>query len=228
MPLDHLPSPVNALPPVVWGLFFAIVGIEGLFALGEAGLIGGPSAVGWRLEAVNRFGFSGQAFDYMVSNGRIVWEYVPRFVTYLFIHGGFTSALFAGVILLAMGKLAAESIGQVAVLGLFFTCGIVGSVLFGLLSDQAWLIGAFPGVYGLIGSFTFLFWQRLAASGQRQLRAFQLIGILMALQLIFGIFVQVGYTWVAELAGFCCGFFLTGVLIPGGWARMVAAIRRRR
>lgn len=227
MPYDYDPNPVNPLPPVVIALFFAIFGVECMFALGEAGLIGGPAAVGWRLGAIRDYGFSGQAFDFMVENARPLSEHLIRFLTYPFLHGGFTAALFVGVILLAMGKLVGEVMGQGAVVVIFFSATILGAIVFGLVTDEAWLIGGFPGVYGLIGGYTFLAWQQLAGTGMRQLGAFRLIGILMAIQLIFGIFFQVGYSWVAELSGFVVGFLVSPVLVKGGVARVLSRLRQR-
>ena len=39
-------SPVNALPPVVVALTLLIVGIEAVFQLANAGVIGGPRVAG--------------------------------------------------------------------------------------------------------------------------------------------------------------------------------------
>ncbi|MEM8690732.1 MAG: rhomboid family intramembrane serine protease [Pseudomonadota bacterium] len=227
MSMNPNASPFNALPPIVWALFFLIFGIECIFGLGERGLLGGPSAVGWRLAAVNDYGFSGQAFDWMVGNLRLDGGYLVRLLTYPFVQGGFTQALFASVILLAMGKLVGEVMGQRVVLILFVLCGVFGAIVFGLLTDQAWLIGAFPCVYGLIGAYTFLLWQNLAGRGLQQLAAFRLIGLLMGIQLFFGMFFVVGYTWVAELAGFAFGFLFSPMLVPGGVARVINLLRRR-
>jgi len=221
------PSPVHPLPPSVWLLFIAVALPELVFSAGEAGLIGGPAAVGWRLNALNTYAFSGEAFDFMLSTGQLLPEHVMRFFTYPFVHGSFTSTLFAGVILLAMGKMTGEVMGGWAVILLFVLCGVFGALVFALLTDQAWLTGAYPSVYGLIGVFTFLLWQKLAETGGPQARAFILIGVLMGLQLLFGMFFQVGLAWVAELAGFCAGFALTAFVMPGGWARVVATLRRR-
>ena len=44
--------PVNPLPPAVIVLFLAITGVEVVLSLAEAGLVGGPAAVGWRLALV--------------------------------------------------------------------------------------------------------------------------------------------------------------------------------
>ncbi|WP_223422565.1 rhomboid family intramembrane serine protease [Tateyamaria pelophila] len=221
------PSPFNSMPAPVWGLFLMIAGVEALFSLGEAGLIGGPGAVGWRLAAINDYGFSGQAFDFMVQNGLLLPEQVLRFVTYPFVHGSFTSMLFAGVLLLAMGKMTGEIMGGWAVVLIFVLSGIFGALIFGLFTSQAWMFGAYPSVYGLIGAYTFLTWQRLAAIGGPQGQAFMLIGFLMGIQLVFGIFFDVGYTWVAELAGFVAGFALSAFVMPGGMARVLSALRRR-
>ena len=223
---DHNAPPFNPMPPVVWVLFLILMGIEVVFTLGEQGIVGGARAVGWRLGAISDYGFSGVAFDWMVKNGQMPFEYVIRCFRYMFLHGSFTAAIFSGVILLAMGKLVGEVMGQLAVIILFVFSGVFGVVIFGLLTDQAWLIGAYPSVYGLIGAYTFLLWQRVAGQGMQQLTAFRLIGFLMGIQLIFGIFFVTGQDWVAELAGFICGFSLSVIVMPGGIARLRAAIQR--
>ncbi len=225
---DHRePSPLNPLPLAVWLLFLALAIPELIFSAGEAGLAGGPGAVGWRLNALNTYGFSGDAFDFMVENGRLLPEHLLRFITYPFVFGTFTSALFAGVILLAMGKMVGEVLGGWAVVRMFALSGVFGALVFGLLTDQPWLVGAYPSVYGLIGTYTFLYWQRQVSIGGPQGQAFMLIGVLMGIQLVFGLLFQVGYAWVGELAGFIAGFALTAFVVPGGMARVVAALRRR-
>ena len=41
-------SPFNAVPPAVLGLAFVIAAVELMFQAGEAGVLGGREAVGWR------------------------------------------------------------------------------------------------------------------------------------------------------------------------------------
>ena len=224
---DHNAPPFNPMPPVVWVLFLILMGIEIVFTLGEQGIIGGVRSVGWRLGAISKYGFSGVAFDWMIKNGQMPFAYAIRCFSYIFLHGSFTAAIFSGVILLAMGKLVGGVMGQLAVIILFVFSGVFGVVIFGLLTDQAWLIGAYPSVYGLIGAYTFLLWQRVAGQGMQQLTAFRLIGFLMGIQLIFGIFFVTGQDWVAELAGFVCGFALSVIVMPGGIARLRTAIQRK-
>jgi membrane associated rhomboid family serine protease len=223
---DHNAPPFNPMPPVVWALFFVLMGAELVFSLGEQGLVGDAYAIGWRHVAISHYGFSGVAFDWMVLNGEMPFEYAIRVLTYMFLHGNFTATVFSSVILLAMGKLVGEVMGQLAVVILFVFSGVFGVLIFGLVTDQAWLIGAYPSVYGLIGAYTFLLWQRLAGRGMQQLSAFRLIGFLMGIQLVFGIFFATGLDWVAELAGFCCGFVLSVIVMPGGIARIRKLIQR--
>ncbi|WP_299683955.1 rhomboid family intramembrane serine protease [uncultured Tateyamaria sp.] len=226
------PSPFNALPPAVWFLFAAIALPELAFSMGEAGLVGGPQAIGWRLEALNTYAFSGQAFDFMIGNGVILWEHMLRLVTYPFVSGTFTSTLIGGVIVLAMGKLVGEALGGWAVWLLFMLCSIIGALVMGLLTSQSWLAGAYPGAYGLIGTFTFLYWQKQVATGGAPGQAFMLIGVLMGLQLVFAALSGVAgqtpsYRWVAELTGALTGFGLAAFVVPGGMARLLAALRQR-
>ncbi len=92
---------------------------------------------------------------------------------------------------------------------------------------QPWLVGAFPGVYGLIGGFTYLMWLKLGQMGAQQARAFSLIGVLMGLQLIFGMLFGSNGEWLADVSGFAFGFVLSFFLAPGGWARIRERIRRQ-
>lgn len=221
-------SPLNPIPPVVVALFLAIIVIEAVFSLGTRGMIGGPEAVGWRQGAIQDYGFNAEIFGWMLQNGVWPLEHVKRFITYVFAHGSFTHALFAGVMLLALGKFVGEVFSQWATLLLFVTSAIAGAVVFGLVApERPWLIGAFPGVYGLIGGFTYLLWLRLGQMGENQARAFSLIGILMVLQLIFGLLFGSNSTWLADVSGFGFGFLLSFFLAPGGWAKIRARIRHR-
>ena len=221
-------SPVNPMPPVVVALFLILVAIEAMFSLGARGLLGGPEAVGWRQAAIQDYAFNAEILNWMLQNA--VWpaEHLKRFVTFLFVHGSFTHALFAGVMLLALGKFVGEVFSQWATLVLFVASAIGGAMVFGLIApDRPWLIGAFPGVYGLIGGFTYLLWLRLGQVGENQARAFTLIGILMLLQLIFGLLFGSNSMWLADVSGFGVGFLLSFFLAPGGWAKIRAKIRHR-
>jgi membrane associated rhomboid family serine protease len=219
-------SPVNPLPPVVWALFLAIMGIEMAFMLGSYGLAGGAQAVGWRVVAIQDYGFSSDVFRWMLEQGRYPPEHVMRFLTYPFVHGTFTHALFVGVMLLALGKFVGEVLPQWATIAVFGVGTLAGALAHGLLvSAQPWLVGGFPGVYGLIGAFTYLLYVRLVSKGSNGARAFVLIGFLMGIKLVFGLLFGADATWLADLVGFGAGFAATIVLVPGGWARLRARLR---
>lgn len=221
-------GPVNPLPPVVVALFLLIVGIEVVFWAGSSGLVGDQTAVGWRRDAILTYGFSADVLKQMWTLEQWPLEHVIRFVTYPFVHGAFTHALFSGVILLAMGKMVAEVFGPIPMLIIFVVsgaCGAIGYTLF--VTDTVLLFGAFPPVYGLIGAFTFILWRSLSLVGANQMRAFSLIGILMGFQLLFVILFDAQSDWVADLCGFATGFLLSFVVAPGGWGALLARIRNR-
>ena len=216
------------MPPVVIVLFLLMAGVEAVLSLGEAGLVGGPRAIGWRLDLVRDYGFSGDLFDWMVANGQYPLFELKRLVTYPFIHLGFSHGLFAMVLLLALGKLVGEIMGQVAVAVIFFGSAIVGAAGYALLlNDPVWLAGGYPAVYGLIGGYSFIMWRKLAGQGSAQYRAFSLIAMLMGLQLIWGVLFETGTLWVAELIGFVCGFGLCFLVAPGEWSRLRTRMRRQ-
>ena len=51
-------APLNPLPPVVWALALPMIAMEAVVTLGASGLVGGPDAIGWRLQALERFVFA--------------------------------------------------------------------------------------------------------------------------------------------------------------------------
>ena len=226
---ENYTQPVfNALPPAVVALALAIFGVELLLTIGARGIIGGQEAMGWRVQAIQEFSFFSPLLSWLFETGNWSFEHLKRFVTYPFIHLGFMHAAFVIVFLLALGKLVGEVFGNIAVLILFFGCGIFGAVIYaGLVGDDRPLIGGFPSAYGLIGAYTFLLWVRFSAMGENQYQAFYLIGMLMGLQLFFGIFFEVGYDWVAEIAGFAFGFVITPALVPGAFQRFMDRMRQR-
>ncbi|MDC0739020.1 rhomboid family intramembrane serine protease [Cognatishimia sp. SS12] len=222
----HNNSPVNPLPPVVAALAVVIVAIELIFFAGSKGVVGGPSAIGWRLAAMQQYAFSPDIAAWMWDSGVYPAEHLLRFISYLFLHGNFTHALFGAVIILALGKMVGEVMHPVAVVVIFLLSGVVGAFAYSLAwADPAPLIGSYPGAYGFIGAFTFLMWAKLRSVGENQSRAFTLIAFLLGIQLVFGVLFGGSGDWVADLAGFCTGFALSFVLVPGGWARIRARIR---
>lgn len=226
-------SPINALPPIVWLLVLPMIAAEAVFGLGAIGLIGGAQGIGLRLNALELTAYYPQLPIRMWEAGVFSPRQAARVLTYPFVHGSITHALFVIVFTLALGKMVAEQFRPWAVLALFFGASVGGAVvytLFGVFAgaEISPLVGGYPAVYGFVGAFTFLLWVRLGVEHANRMRAFTLIGMLLAFQLVFGLlFGNAGYSWIAEVSGFVIGFFLSFVLVPGGIARAVEALRRR-
>jgi membrane associated rhomboid family serine protease len=126
-------SPVNPLPAVVMLLVLVMALVEAAFMLGARGMVGGPEAIGWRLSAIQNYGFSNRAFSWMLETGTLRGDFLLRFVTYPFVHGGFTHMIFAAVMTLAMGKFVGDRMGQLSVVTLFFGSCIFGAAVYGIV-----------------------------------------------------------------------------------------------
>lgn len=228
--MSHDPdaAPINPLPAAVVILALPIVLVELWIGAGVQGYVGGPAAVGWRIDALERFGFVPALFDYMVETGRWTLPDLARFLTYPFVHFGFMHMVMVLVFLLALGKLVGEVMGSRSVFAIFFVSAVAGALVLGLVTDgQRPLAGGYPAVYGLIGGYTFILRTKLIAEGSPQYRAFALIGFLLGIQLIFGILFGTGVDWIAEIAGFGAGFALSFLIVPGGWERILGSLRNR-
>lgn len=225
---DYNAPPLNPLPPIVWVMALPIIAMELVLSLAERGLVGGPQGVGWRLQAVERFGLFPELVKYQWETGGPVEE-LHRLVSYTLVHGSFTHAVFAVVMLLALGKWVAEVFRWWAVLVVVIGSAAVGALAYGLLIPdlRTPLIGAYPAVYGLIGAFTYSLFTSLERVGANKFRAFSLIGALLFFQFLFGVLFGGGWEWVADVAGFAAGFVLSIVVSPGGFRRVMDQLRQR-
>lgn len=225
---DPNAPPVNPLPAAVVILALPIVLVELILAAGAQGFVGGNAGIGWRLTTLQEFGFVPAIFDLALETGRLTPGDILDFVTYPFVHLSFMHTVMVLVFLLAIGKFVGEVMGSKAVIVIFFAASIFGALVLAALTNSAHaLVGGYTGVYGLIGGFTAIIRARLLAENSPAYQAFTLIGVLMGLQLIFGILFGTGPDWIAEIAGFAAGFALSHVLVPGGWARMLDWFRQR-
>jgi membrane associated rhomboid family serine protease len=226
---DMNEAPINPLPMIVWVLALPLIAMEVVLALAKAGLVGGAGGISWRLQAVERFGMFPELLRAQVETGGQPYDELLRLVSYPLVHGSFTHALMAVVLLLALGKMVGEVFRWWGVLVVVFGASISAALVYGLVIPdiRSPLIGAYPPVYGLIGAFTFLLWTNLARSGANKYRAFSLIGALLFFQLVFGVLFGGTWDWVADVTGFVAGFLLSFVASPGGFARVVQMIRQR-
>jgi len=133
---DRNAPPLNPLPMIVWVLALPIIAMEVVVGLGGAGIVGGMEGAGWRLQALERFVFSPPLMQAMIDRGDYPLLQIMRLVTYPFVHGATTHALFVVVILLALGKMVGEVFRWWAVSLIGFLLGI--QLLFGLLFGGGW------------------------------------------------------------------------------------------
>lgn len=222
------PSPFNSIPPAPLVLVIILAGIELTLSAAGQGFIGGAAGVGWRSAAFQDYAFAPAVMTEIFDRGRGTFDLWQRFVTYAFVHGNFTHALWAVVLLLALGKFVGEIYSAAAFLVLFFICTVGGAAVYGVLSWQNTpLIGAYPGLYGLIGAYTYIMWLTLGRAGENQLKAFQLIAVLLGLLLVYSVMFGSTPTWIAEVTGFVIGVVIAPILAPGGWQAFLARIRNR-
>ncbi|MEL6644412.1 MAG: rhomboid family intramembrane serine protease [Pseudomonadota bacterium] len=228
MSSDPNAPPINPLPAGVVLLALPMVLAELVLAAGAQGFVGGAEGVGWRLMALQQYAFFGPVFDLMLEAWQWPAEHVIRFVTYPFVHVGFTHMIMALVFLLALGKMVGDVFSSWAVIVVFFAAATVGALVFAIVTDDPTpLAGGYPAVYGLIGAYTFILWVQMGAVGEPQYRAFYLIGALLCIQLVFGLLFGTGQDWIADIAGFGTGFLISPLVAPGGLARMLNRLRQR-
>lgn len=234
---DHDQSPINPLPAITWVLALPMIAMEVVLNAGANGIVGGPTAIGWRSQAAQDYAFSPDYLRQMLMLQQYPTDGLYRPFTYPFIHADLTQALFVIVILLALGKFVGEVFRWWAVLAVFLASSAMAAIGYTAIPyTHAALMGGYPPVYGLIGAFTYIHWMRAEGQGTpARLRAFRLIGFLMAFRIAFGVFALVaygidqgaGWDWTAEMAGFATGFLMSFAVSPGGWMRVLSRIRAR-
>lgn len=222
-------SPVNPLPPLVLLVFVGLVAIEIALNLAQAQVIGGPRGVGWRVALIDHTAFVPQVLK-LIWQGRGTPDLWMRFISYPSVHYTFVSAAFAMAIWLAMGKFVGELFSTIGLIVIVATGVIGGALVYGMVGlwtgNAAPLIGSYPAVYALIGAYTYVMWLRLRHVQENELRAFSLIGMLLGIQLVFGALFGADPRWVADLAAFVFGGLASVLMAPGGWAGLLARLRR--
>jgi len=220
-------APFNPMPPVITAIALGLFGAEALLSLAVQGFLGGQEGVGWRTWVIRNYALKGDMQTWMLQSGRFPADFLKRYLTYPIVHGSFVHMAFAVVILLALGKSVGGIFSAWAVFAIFLLSSVAGAIAFGLSGTSQWLLGAWPGVFGILGAFTFLLWVDLGWQGANRWRAFTLFGLLLAVGLVFRLLFGARLDWIAEVAGFAAGFGLSFIVCPGGWDRAVARLRRR-
>lgn len=222
-------APFNPLPWTVLLLLAAIAGIEAVFQMAEAGFIGGPEAIGWRLTYGRQFGFVEELWDWMVLNGQFPFEHLIRAATYAFVHQGLVQALFVCVFLAAIGKFVGDRLHPVLVLVVFLVASIFGAIAYASFwDDRSLMLGGFPGVFGLIGALTWILFSTKRAEGEKGYDAFRLIAFFMTIQFIYKFIYGGDNQWFAEFTGFAIGFILSMLFGADGKLRIGELLGRAR
>lgn len=221
-------SPLNPLPGVVWLLLALVLGTEAVFTAAGWGLVGGAEGVGWRIAALERHGFSSAIQHWMIEVRRFPSAHLSRYLTFSFVHGTAMHALFAAVMLAALGKMLAERFGSLRFGVLALAGPVLAALVFGVIVGEdplGWLFGAMPMAFALVGGFTWLRWFE-ARDAEARRRAFGLIGLLLAARLGFGLLAESGPAWIADASAFAIGYALSALLLgPGSWRRLRARLR---
>ena len=211
---NHNASPVHPVPPIALILSAPIILIEIVLQLAEAGLVGGPEAIGWRLKLVQEFAFFDTIWEAMLQTRQVQPDWIWRFFTYPFISSGFGEALVGGVIVLGVGTYLGKRFSIPKMLLAFFGPAAVAAVAYGLAGDAPLpLMGPFPAAFGLLGVYSFLLWAKERFAGGSGLGAFRLVGFLLAMHvvrwLIFGHGKAVFAEFIAMVTGLVLSLYIT-------------------
>lgn len=221
-------APLNPIPWIIWLLALPLTALEIWLSATEVSALGGAGAEGLRQRMLLEMAFIPDVLRAAWAEGYVAPEVWLRTLSYPVIHANFSHMMFVMVILLALGKFVGEAFRWWAVLVVVVAATFAGAVAAAMVPFVKYAIyGGYPPVYGLIGAFTFVLWQRARAGGQSQMRAFSLIGFLLGVQVVYGLAFGGGTEWVADLAGFATGFVVSVAVNPAGWAALVAGLRGR-
>lgn len=228
MERDRDAPPFLPVPPMVWAMVLAVLGVEAVLQAGTAGLIGGPEALGWRLTAIQRHGFSGALWQWLVETGRWRGPEALRLLSFPWVQGSGLQAVFVAVLLLALGKAVGTVLAGWAVVALALAASAAGALVHATLWPEAvWLPGGYPAVFGLLGGFAWLAGAGRLAEAVRGRRAVALVALVLGLRVAVGLWIGLSQDWIADIAACLAGAGLAAALAPGAGARTLAWLRRR-
>jgi membrane associated rhomboid family serine protease len=211
---------LNPLPWAIWLLTLTIAGVELVLWAAEHGLVNWSGSMAWRVQAITRFGISPALQHWMVETGQMPAEQLARYLAFGLIHQGPAQAALVVVISAALGKHCAEALGSTRLLLCLALAQATGGFAFGLgAAPDAWLIGGYPLIFALAGSYGWLVWYA-AESAPARLRAIGLVAVLILGRLLLAALVGGGLDWIADLTACLAGAVLTALLRPGLRARL--------
>ncbi|WP_082235571.1 rhomboid family intramembrane serine protease [Halobacillus massiliensis] len=152
-----------------------------------------------------RFGIGN---NYLLGQGE--WW---RIITPIFLHGGFTHALFNSFSLVLFGPALEQMLGRVKFIIVYMAAGAFGNIGTYLIAPDAFYLhlGASGAIFGLFGVYLFMFFNRKELLGPANS---QIVMVILILGL-FMTFTRPGVNVWAHLFGLIGGFALALPLLKG-------------
>lgn len=221
------PPVINPIPTAILAIFSGIVLFEAFIFFGFGDPLGNSGAAAKRMLLIQKYGVSPDLANWMLETGNFSNDYVFRFIVYPFVNLSSLSVIFAGVLLLALGKMVGEVFSALSVILIWFLSTTLAAFFYSISATNGQiLVGSYPGVYGFVGAYTFVSWMTLRLTkNKNQSQAFSLIVALMSVQLFFSFLFGTGQLWIADFAGFVIGFIVSFFLSPGGIKGILSILR---
>ena len=221
------PPVINPIPAAILAIFSGIILVEAFLFFGFDNPTGSSGAAADRMLLIQKYGVSPNLANWMLETGNFSTDYVFRFIVYPFVNLSSLSVVFAGVLLLALGKMVGEVFPALSLILIWFLSTTFAAFFYSISATNGQiLVGSYPGVYGFVGAYTFVSWITLRlAKNKNQSQAFSLIVALMSIQLLFSFLFGAGQLWIADFAGFVIGFIISFFLSPGGIKGVFSILR---
>lgn len=197
------------LGPLLWGIVVLCCGIELILQAADSGLIGTRL---WRGQAYQNGAFwAGLLYNWRPNYSAQPWL---MFVTYAFLHAGIGHLLGNMLTLVFLGDTVIRRLGQGGFALIYGLSALGGAALFGLLtSNPAPMVGASGALFGLAGAWLAWDWRDLRRRGDSLRPVWQMLGVLLAVNLVFWWANDGLLAWETHLGGFVTG----AVVVFVGW-----------
>ena len=221
------PPVINPIPTAILAIFSGIIFFEAFLFFGFGDPLGNSGAAAERMLLIQKYGVYPNLVNRMLETGNFSADYIFRFVFYPFVNLSSLSVIFAGVLLLALGKMVGEVFSALSVILIWFISTTLAAFFYSISATNGQILAvSYPGVYGFVGAYTFVSWITLRlAKNKNQSQAFSLIVALMSVQLLFSFLFGTGQLWIADFAGFVIGFIVSFFLSPGGIKGILSILR---
>ncbi|MBK0327151.1 rhomboid family intramembrane serine protease [Rhodobacteraceae bacterium F11138] len=195
---------------VVMVLLLLNCGIEMILLAADNGLIG---TTRWRSQAYQYGAF----WTGLLDNWRPNYPAQPwlMFVTYQVLHASLTHLLGNMLILLLVGRILVQRVGQLWFAVFYLVSGIGGGLGFALLASSAQpMVGASGALFGLVGAWKWQDWFINSQQGSsRRALILDVVGLIVLNALFWAI--QDGQlAWEAHLGGFLTGWLIATLVLP--------------